>query len=466
MNEMLLKNIDSFIKDNEEALFRDIARIVAVDSVRGEAAPEAPYGEGPRKALDTALQIAREMGLETRDLDHKIGYAVAGEDGDSYLATITHLDVVGIGEGWTTDPFKMEERDGYILGRGVMDDKGPSILCLYALKYLKESGAKLKYPVRALLGTDEEVGMSDVEYYLENYPAPLFLFSPDADFPLIHGEKGIYGAKLVSRHITDGSIVAIKGGFASNAIPDKASAVLRVPAEKASVMRNTEWVNVLQTAEDLWMLTARGKAGHASQPAGKVNAIGKLIDYILEKDLASRKETAYLKLIAKIHAAYDGSAVGIAAADGRFTPLTVVNGMIWQEADQIYATVDSRFTTDTSGEKISEQLIAAAAGAATLKDAHATEPFYMDPTSPEIRACVDAYKEVTGDEAEPFTIGGGTYARHFPNGAAFGPEHPGRTYPDFVGGIHGANEGASKAELLEALKIYILALLKLEELTF
>jgi len=72
---------------------------------------------------------------------------------------------------------------------------------------------------------------------------------------------------------------------------------------------------------------------------------------------------------------------------------------------------------------------------------------------------------VTGDaQAKPFTIGGGTYARSFPNGIAFGPEHPERPMPDFVGPIHGANEGASFKDLLEALKIYIVALLKLEEM--
>ena len=86
--------------------------------------------------VTTALEIARGMGLAAENCEGMIGYAQLGEGGrgcDRYLATITHLDVVPVGEGWKEDPFTMREREGWIIGRGVMDDKGPSVLCLYAL---------------------------------------------------------------------------------------------------------------------------------------------------------------------------------------------------------------------------------------------------------------------------------------------------------------------------------------------
>ena len=201
MNEELRRDLDLFVQENESAIFRDIARLVAVNSVEGEAAPGAPFGPGPKAALDLGLDIARELGLQAMNCADKIGYAQLGEGAeDRYLATITHLDVVPTGEGWTEDPFVMREREGYIIGRGVMDDKGPSVLCLYALKYLLDRKIPLRYPVRALLGSNEESSMQDLAYYLEHYPAPAFCFSPDADFPLINGEKGIYHALLSSRH--------------------------------------------------------------------------------------------------------------------------------------------------------------------------------------------------------------------------------------------------------------------------
>lgn len=156
MDERLLQNIDEFIGREQANIRRDIGRLVAFNSVENlaEATEEAPFGPGPKQALDEALAISRELGLEARNCENKMGYAAVGGEGDRYLATITHLDIVGAGEGWLADPFVMREREGYLIGRGVMDDKGPSVICLYALKYLKESGIPLRYPVRALLGAN------------------------------------------------------------------------------------------------------------------------------------------------------------------------------------------------------------------------------------------------------------------------------------------------------------------------
>ena len=222
MNTELSRDIDKFIAENEEEIFRNIARLVAINSVETEAKPGAPFGEGPAKALKEALAMARELGLDAVNCEDMMGYAQIGE-GEDYLATITHLDVVPTGDGWSSDPFTMRQREGYIIGRGVMDDKGPSVLCLYALKYLKDKGVPLRYPVRALLGVSEETGMQDVEYYLEHYRAPLFCFSPDANFPLCNGEKGIYHGRMLS-NVPMENIVDIRGGFAPNAVPDKAEA--------------------------------------------------------------------------------------------------------------------------------------------------------------------------------------------------------------------------------------------------
>ena len=188
--EINLKDIDLFIEENKENILRDIARLVAVPSIEGEPEENAPFGAEPKKALELGLEIASELGLDTRNCENYIGYAeIPGEDKEKYIATVTHLDVVPVGEGWTKSPFEMWEKDGYIIGRGVMDDKGPSVVCLYALKYLKEKNIRLHYTVRALLGANEETGMGDVTYYLKNYPAPAFAFSPVSDFPVCNGEK-------------------------------------------------------------------------------------------------------------------------------------------------------------------------------------------------------------------------------------------------------------------------------------
>ncbi len=220
------QKIDAFIAANKEQLLKDIAALVSIDSVEGTPEEGAPYGAGPRAALDKTLELAAGMGLATRNCENHIGYAeLAGADAEKYLATICHVDVVPEGNGWTADPFKMEIRDGWMIGRGVSDDKGPMVATLYALKFLKEEGVSLRYPIRALVGDNEETHMHDVDYYLANYPAPVFCFTPDAEFPVCNGEKGHFDGKLVSP-VCNGVIKDFEGGVATNAVPDRASALV------------------------------------------------------------------------------------------------------------------------------------------------------------------------------------------------------------------------------------------------
>ncbi len=460
MNEELRRDIEAFTEEHAESIFRDIARLVAIDSVEGAPEENAPFGRGPRQALDMGLQIARELGLDTADCAGRIGYASVGGEGERYLATITHLDIVPVGEGWTGDPFTMREREGWIIGRGVLDDKGPSVLCLYALKFLKDRGIPLRYPVRALLGANEETGMGDLSYYLEHCPAPLFCFSPDANFPLCNGEKGIFHGRIVSR-LPLGGILDIRGGVAPNVIPDKAEATVR-----ADRLSGSDEVEVCELEPGVWHLLAHGKGGHASLPAGTRNAIGVLTDYLLDNGVGDENDRAFLRLIRKLHEASDGSGLGVQADDGKFEPLTIIGGVIGVENGHMFQTVDSRYPTNTSGERIAEGIRVHAEGIAEVEAGRSSEPFYMPLDNPAVQVCIRAYNAVTGENAQPYTIGGGTYARHFPNAVAFGPEHPERPQPDFAGPIHGVDEAACMDWLLEALKVYILALIELEKLSF
>ncbi len=461
-NAALLEDISNFVKSHEADLIRDIGRLVSIPSVEGLAEQDAPFGRESKRALDCALQIAEELGLQAVNCENRIGYAVIGEDnGQGYLATITHTDVVPAGDGWEADPFTLRIQDGFLIGRGVLDDKGPTVLCLYALKYLKENCSKLRYPVRALLGCNEETGMQDLKHYLAHYPLPLFCFSPDADFPLINGEKGIYHALLTSTHIPV-KVLELEGGVAANAVPAKASALVR-----ADSLESSNSVHAEETEPGLWKLSAAGISGHASMPQGTVNAIGLIVDYLLCQNIPDETELPYFRFLQKLHKATDGSGLGIQSADGRFSPLTAVGGKIITDNGRFSQTIDCRYGTATSGEAITARLREEAGESAEVSVLGDAVPFYMDPENPAIQACIESYRTVTGEkEAKPFTIGGGTYARHFPNATAFGPEHPERKYPAFCGPIHGVNEAASIADFLEALQIYILTLLRLEELDY
>lgn len=457
MDQKLMRDVAHFVEENKENVLRDIGRLVAIDSVMGEEKPGMPFGEGPAQALKLGLEIAGELGLEAHNCEDRMGYAQVGQ-GTDYLATITHLDVVP-SVGWAEDPFTLRRREGYIIGRGVMDDKGPSVLCLYALKYLKDSGMPLRYPVRALLGINEENHMADLDYYLANYKAPLFCFSPDADFPLCNGEKGIFHGKVVSwlpmKRVKD-----IRGGVAANVIPDQAEAW--VEAEKLS---STERVTA-QREGDCWHLTAKGIGGHASAPEGTVNAIGVLVDYIREQGILSGAEEDFFYGLQRLHSDPYGVNLGLDTEDMIFTPLTIVGGVIGMEDGHVFQTVDCRYPTTSSGQDIVAQLTGNWGELAQVHVLSDDKPFYMALDNPAVQVCVDTYNAVTGEQAQPYTIGGGTYARHFPNAVSFGPEHPERPAPDFAGPIHGVDEAANIDWLMEALQIYILALIELEKLDY
>ena len=191
-----------------------------------------------------------------------------------------------------------------------------------------------------------------------------------------------------------------------------------------------------------------------------------MLDYILDNHIAEGEEKAFLEAATLVHRAWDGSLIGIAAQSEGFTPLTIVSGMIAMNDGRIWQSLDSRYVPSITGKEILSRLQERFDGIAEVIGLRDAAPFYKAPDCPEIVACMDAFKTVTGSDAKPFTIGGGTYSRDFPNAVGFGPEYHDRQRPDFVGSIHGAEEAASKEELLEALKIYILALINLEEVDF
>lgn len=459
MANAYMDKIEAFVRANEENVIRDIKRLVDIPSVAGTPEPGAPNGAGPAAALKEALALAGEMGLATGEFEGHMGWAELPGSTDKQIATITHMDVVPAGNGWTGDPFNMRVQDGWLIGRGVADDKGPGVLCLYALKFLKENNVPLKYSVRALLGTSEETGMEDIDRYLAGNRAPDFCFSPDAEFPVCNGEKGHFRADLVSP-VCGGQVLAFEGGVAFNAVPDRAAALVRaeglLPAENITLEPGEE-------AGTVWV-RGWGKSGHAAMPEGTRNAIGLVVDYLLANKVGNEAETAYFEVLHKLHASTDGSALGIAADDGLFTPLTVIGGTMKMENGRMIQSVDSRFPTNTTGESIRDTLTAVCGSAAAVENVGIAVPFYIAADAAPIRALIDTYNEVTGENAQPFTMGGGTYARHFPLAVSFGPERQDLQLPEFAGPMHGANEGAKIEHLMQALKIYILALVRLQEI--
>lgn len=185
MEERIIKEV-ACIKDR---LLNDLKRLVAIDSTETKATDNAPFGQGVKEALEEALTISKELGFETVNVDHYMGYARYGQSED-YIGVIGHLDIVPVGTGWKHDPFSGVIENNKIYGRGVLDNKGPILACLYALSVLKELGIEMNHEVRILFGCDEETGFKDLEYYLNKEKPPIMGFTPDCKYPVVYGERG------------------------------------------------------------------------------------------------------------------------------------------------------------------------------------------------------------------------------------------------------------------------------------
>lgn len=456
--------IDAYIDENWDACLADITSLVEIPSFEetDKAAPGAPFGPGPRAALTQVLSIAERMGFDTTDVDGYAGFAQLPGASDTQIGIIGHVDVVPAGPGWHFPPFQVTQKDGYLMGRGTLDDKGPLMVCLYALKFWKDQGVQLPYTVRYIFGANEETDLMDVEHYRKAYADPAFIFTPDAYFPVCYGEKGGFNGVITSALITDGVIVEFTGGAATNAVPGEASALVR---GNASQLPAVAGITITDEGTDTVRIQAQGKSAHASTPEEGKNAIGMIVDYLLANDLCTADERAFLELDQKLLSHTDGSGVGIQASDDHFGALTVIGGTIELKEQRFIQTLDARFPTTTDGDRILAQLRAVAEPVgATVENTLLLPTFLVDPGSPEIVALCEAFNRVTGRDDKPFTIGGGTYAREFTRGSSFGAEMPWIENPEWVGGMHGPDEGESIEQLKTSWKIYALAIGKLLEL--
>ena len=471
-DEELKERVDAYVDEVWEDVIEDVRTLVRIRSVENlaAAAPGMPWGPANHEALDAALRIAARLGLEAHDCEGYIGYADLPGQSSTQIATIAHSDVVPEGLGWTVDPFDVTRREGYLLGRGVIDDKGPLVLSLYAAHFfvreMERTGEKLPYTLRCIIGNDEETTMADLLWYLEHYPMPAFAFTPDGNFPLICGEKGVYHASLVSQDIIgsdDGVIVSLDGGTVPNAVPGRATATLSCDASNFAQAENIE----VSTDDDgLVTITAFGRGGHASLPEGTLNAIGVLVDYLLDQGCCSKDERRFLELLHRVCSVdTDGTSLGIACADDVFGPLTCIGGTLRTVESHFVQTIDSRYPSSITDDQIDAALesVAREHGCSFQRD-HAKVPFFTSPDTLEIKALLDTYREYSGDMAEPMVIGGGTYARNFAKACAFGPNIEDGSQPSWVGPEHGADEGVSEELLRMALKVYIVSIARLMRL--
>lgn len=429
-----------------DQIVQDIQELVRIRSVLGTPTEGAPFGAGPAAALEYALSRARSLGFTTEQVGGYAGHAQYGTTGPT-IGILVHLDVVPEGEGWTHDPFGGEIDGDYLYGRGASDNKGPAIAALYSLRAFADQVPNPPCRVRVIFGTNEESGMEGVARYFERFPLPDLGFSPDAAYPLFNREKGIFDAHLNAQISapTDGDpAVAISAGTALNVVPERAVAVLRSQAEVLNTWKRlleaTDFGPYLSFRSGDGELTveARGKAAHGGNPAAGENAIARLVDALVAAHTAfnardardaSRQPTEATDPWARLRAAnsllgtsFDGSGMEIASTDQESGDLTV-NWATLTVTDREFTTglnirypVTAEFGPIRSGIEDAAQ----ARGMQPRFGKHLA-PLFLPADAPIVTRLLHAYRTVTGEEAQPQSMAGGTYARMLGNrGVAFG----------------------------------------------
>lgn len=461
---MYTEKIEKFFAENTDNMLRDVAALVAVPSTREAPLPGKPFGEGPAKALDTALSIARDMGFKTRNFDNYAGTIDLGDE--PKLAILAHVDVVEAGDGWDTDPYVPVLKDGKLYGRGTSDDKGPAIAALYAMAAARAIEPGLE-GVRLVLGCAEETGSECMEHYMSCEKLPGMVFSPDAEFPVINIEKGGFAPRF-GAHWTEPDkavpgVVSFVGGKTFNIVPGKATAVVRGleagAVEAAAKAQNTGVAfTVTQEGENVCIL-CEGKGAHASTPQEGVNAQTALIKLLCSLDLRGSNAEA-LKKLAELfpHGDTCGEALGINISDEVSGDLTMAFSVLAMDENGFEAVFDSRVPICGNKDNVAAPVLEkfAKVGFRVLGGSEMRPPHHTPEDSQFVQTLLKSYEKFSGLEGKCIAIGGGTYVHEVEGGVAFGCTLPGTDTH-----MHGANEFTPVDELVMSAKIFTDVILKL-----
>lgn len=466
MEELLNQKMDEYYHN----IVSDIQELIKIRSVLDEenSSEKAPFGREIDEALRFVLERGKELGLKTKNVDGYAGYIEIGT-GQEMVGILGHVDVVPEGKGWSVDPYGGEIRDGRLYGRGSIDDKGPIVTCLYALKAIQESGLPTKKRARLIVGTDEETSGRCIKYYLQKEEKPVCGFSPDGNFPIIYAEKGILRFEIIKefkandmQKSTGPIIKSIKGGSRVNVVPDYAEAYIQ--GLKLDIIQNKirekglESKLTAQHINDGVLVKAYGVSAHAMQPENGLNAIQLLMVFLKCLDFGPSEAKQFIDFISsKLKMETDGECLGIACQDEISGNLTLNTGIIDVDDKRAIIKFDIRYPVTEDASRIIQRLKEVALEAkAQFNILQHKPPLHVDKDSFLIKKLQHVYKEMTNEDPVLISIGGGTYCRYVENTVSFGPVFPGQKEL-----AHQKDEYVRLQDLDKMAKIYAQAIYEL-----
>lgn len=462
------ETLEHYIDKHFQDTLKDIQEIIKIKTVKEESTLGAPFGLGLKKGLEETLNIARDLGFKTVNLDNYIGYAEFGA-GEDYIGILGHIDVVPEGDHskWSVYPYSGEIVGKNMISRGALDNKGPIISALHAMKALKECIPSFNHRVRVIFGTNEESGDEDIKYYLSKEKAPKYAFTPDGQFPVVFSEKGIYTFSFKDRFIKENtSILDIVGGIRSNVVPEEARVFLKKDIYDRALKELENFkeapcaFEVLEK-ESFLEIVCKGIPAHASSPQRGVNPITWLFRFlnkiISERD-SLKRFVNFMDRVVGIET--DGSGLNIKTKNEETGDLTLSCGIvkiITENPSAISVKFNIRYPINTDESYLDSTLykVAKESDIEFIKENH-NAPLYFSKEHPLVKKLQKVFKEVTNRDDEPVALGGGTYAKLMPNTVAFGPN-----FKEFKGNPHGFDEKMDIDMLKQGMLMYALGVLEL-----
>ncbi len=466
---MYREKIDAYIDSKKDEMIEDLKTLVRIDSQRGRAKEGKPFGDGPAKVVAAAEGLMKQYGLQTTNYDN---YVVTGDFGtqEKALDILVHLDVVPVTEDWTvTEPFQPKVVDGRIYGRGTADDKGPAIAALYALRAIRELGLPMKKSVRLILGSDEECGSGDLEYYYAKEQEAPYTFTPDADFPLINIEKGSFKGEFSADFPAEDAkayVVSFTSGDKVNVVPARATlvvagveaAVVEEAAARVTAQTNVAFITESQ-ADGTVKVSARGVAAHASTPAEGKNALTATLRLITALPLDATKGLTALLGLEALFPYEDtcGKQAGIDRENEESGALTLCFSIMDYTPEHLHAIFDARLPIGCTKENTSYPVKEALAQyGITLDNDELREPHCVPGDSWFVQTLLGSYERYFGKKGKALSTGGGTYVHELERGVAFGC-----MVPEVDNHMHGDDEFMEIEMLLRSAKIFADAILKI-----
>lgn len=454
-----------YIDSKKNDMLKDLDSIIRIPSkLDGYDNPEYPFGKNVDDALNKFLEIGERMGFRTKNIDKYCGYIEFGE-GEEIVGIVGHLDVVPEGEGWTYPPYELTIRDDILYGRGTIDDKGPMIASLYAMKAVMEN-AKVHKRVRLIIGLNEENSWKCIKYYKDHEESPTVGFSPDADFPCIYAEKALLTVRTRENYVENEKI-KIKAidcrNNRINVVPKYCSVKLEVSEDiedelkKLLLTKVSDGVSFSKMQNDFYIETT-GVQAHAAHPELGKNAVSKMVMTLNEVfNYFDIKEKTINILADKIRNETDGKSLGIKYVDEELGDLTLNLASLELDDGEIKAGMNLRIPgtcdLDDVKSKIEENLDGLLVSFQGEKSA-----LYIPKENELVQLLCNIYNNYTGEEKKPIAIGGATFARAFENCVSFGAMRIGE--PDMC---HQVDEYISMKNLMDACNIYAIAIYELSK---